>query len=94
MNVAECGVVVLISDNMKVTIIPTGKHEGFSWMAGGAVTVGSMVYNAHVTFEVANSLVLLFTDIHLKIGGFRLNMRFNKESRNVKFYRRHTCFEE
>ena len=39
-DVAECGRVILIYDNMKVTKfnLPVGKHEGLSWVAGGAVT--------------------------------------------------------
>ena len=40
--------VVLISDNMTVTIKPTGKYEGFYWVARGAVTMGNMVYKAYV----------------------------------------------
>ena len=47
-DVAECGRAVLTSDNMTVTINPTGKHEGLSCVAGGAVTMGSVVYNAYV----------------------------------------------
>ena len=43
-DLAESGRVVLISANMKVTIKPTGKHECLSWVAGGAVTMGNMVY--------------------------------------------------
>ena len=34
-DVAGCDRAVLISDNMKVTSNPTGKHEGLSWVAGG-----------------------------------------------------------
>ena len=40
---AECSRVVLISDNMNVTIKPIGKHEDLSWVAEGAVTMGNMV---------------------------------------------------
>ena len=47
-DVAGCGRAVLISDNVKVTSKPTGKHEGLSWVAGGVVTMGNMVYKAHV----------------------------------------------
>ena len=39
---------VLISDNGKVTSTLTGKHEGLSWVAVGVVTMGNMVYTAHV----------------------------------------------
>ena len=45
---AECDRVVLISDNMKVIIKPTGKHGHLFWVAGGAVTIGTMVYKAYV----------------------------------------------
>ena len=31
-----------------VTIKPTDKHEGLSWVAGGAVIMGNMVYEAYV----------------------------------------------
>ena len=44
----ECGGGVLISDNMKVTITPEGKHESLSWMAGCAVRMGNMIYKAYV----------------------------------------------
>ena len=47
-DVAECGRVVLISDNMMVTITPAGKHEGPSWVAGSTDRMGNMVYTAHV----------------------------------------------
>ena len=39
-----------------------------------------------VTHEVENGLVVLFTDIHVKIGGFMLNLSCNKYTRNFKFY--------
>ena len=76
---------VLISDNMKVTIKLTGKHEGLSWVAGDAVTMGNIVYKAYVTFQVEKQLVVLFTNINVKICGFRLNLSFNKYTRNFKF---------
>ena len=47
-DVAECGRVVLISDNVKFTSKPTGKHESLSWAAGGVDTMGNMVYKAHL----------------------------------------------
>ena len=85
-DVAECGRAVLISDNMKVTIKCTNKHEGLSWVAGGAATIRTMVYEACVTFEVQNELVVLFTNINVNIDGFRLNLSFNKYTKNFKFY--------
>ena len=45
---AECQRVVLISNDMKVTITPTGKHGGLSSVEGGAVIIENMVYKAHV----------------------------------------------
>ena len=33
---------LLISDTMKVTLTPTDKHEGLSWMAGGKVRMGNI----------------------------------------------------
>ena len=45
---AGCGRVVLISDNMMVTIRPTGKHGGLTWVAGGVVSMENMVYEAYV----------------------------------------------
>ena len=39
--------VILISDNMKITVKPTGKHGVLSWLAGGTVTMETMVYKAH-----------------------------------------------
>ena len=47
-DVAEYDRVILISDNIKVTIKPTDKHEGLSWVAGGAATIETMVYKANV----------------------------------------------
>ena len=44
---AECGRVVLISDNMKVIMIRTGKLDCLPWVAGVAVTMGHMVYKAY-----------------------------------------------
>ena len=85
-DVGGCDRDVLISDNMKVTIKHTGKHEGLSWVAGGAVTMGNMVYKAYVTFEVENGMEVLFTNTTLNIGGFKLNLSFNKYTRNFKFY--------
>ena len=38
-HVAECNRFVLISDDLKITIKRTGKHEGLSWVAGGGVTI-------------------------------------------------------
>ena len=47
-DVAECGRIVLISDNMMVTTTCTGKHEDLSWVTGGAVTMENIVYKAYV----------------------------------------------
>ena len=47
-DVAECCRVVLIYDNMMVTIKPTDKHEGLSWVAAGTARMGNMVYKAYV----------------------------------------------
>ena len=47
-SVAECGMVVLILDNMKVTIAPSGKHEGLCLVAGRAVRMGNILYKGHV----------------------------------------------
>ena len=44
----ECGEGVLISDNMKVTIAPEGKHESRSSMAEHAVRMGNMIHKAYV----------------------------------------------
>ena len=57
-----------------------------SCVAGGTVRMGNVVYNACVTFEVENGLVLFFTTTHFTIGGFRPNMSFTKYTRNFKFY--------
>ena len=45
---AECDRFVLILDNMKVTIKPTGKPEGLFCEAGDAVTMVTMIYKAYV----------------------------------------------
>ena len=45
---AECGRVVLILDNMKVTIKTIGKHDGLYWMGGDVVIMENMVYKAYV----------------------------------------------
>ena len=59
---------------MKVTIKLTGKHGGLSWVAGGAVTVENMVYKQSIcaSFEVVNGLVMLFTNINVKISHLKI----------------------
>ena len=76
-DVAECGRVVLISDNMNVTIKPIGKHE--SHLGGRRCSYNGKhgLESICVTFQVVNVLVVLFTNIIVKIDGFRLNLSFN-----------------
>ena len=43
-----CWVVLISSDNMKVSIAPAGRHEGLSWVTGGPVIMGNKIYIAYV----------------------------------------------
>ena len=62
--------------------------RAYLMVAGGVVTMRTMVYRAYVkiTFEVENGLMMLCTNINGHICGFRLNLSFNKYTRNFNFY--------
>ena len=74
--------VVHLSDNMTVTITPTGKH---GWQEV-QYNRNHGLYSISVPFKVENGLVGLFTNINVNIGRLRLNQSFNKYTRNFKFY--------